>query len=54
MEFEAILAIDSKIDLEISGFEMGEIDVAVSAGSDDEEDPLPAPNDLGAPVAKPW
>jgi ParB-like chromosome segregation protein Spo0J len=42
LEFEAILAIDSNIDLQISGFEMGEIDVAISAGRDDEEDPLPA------------
>ena len=39
LEFSDILAIDSAIDLEISGFEMGEIDTLLK-GNDEEDDCL--------------
>jgi DNA modification methylase len=52
-EFSEVLEISSEIDLRISGFEMGEIDVALSAPGDDEEDVLPAPNESESPLTKP-
>ena len=45
LEFCEVLEISGEIDLRISGFEMGEIDVAMSMSGDDEEDVLPAPNE---------
>jgi len=42
LEFSDILAIDSTIDLEISGFEMGEIDVLLEGNGNDEEDDFAA------------
>ena len=41
-----------EIDLRISGFEMGEIDVAFEASGSDEEDDLPALNESSTPVTK--
>jgi ParB-like chromosome segregation protein Spo0J len=52
LEFSEVLEISSNIDLRISGFEMGEVDVALT-GSDDEEDVLPALDDAKPPVTKP-
>jgi DNA modification methylase len=53
LEFSDILEISSESDLRISGFEMGEIDVAIEGPSIDEEDNLPAPNETSMPVAQP-
>ena len=50
-EFAEVLEINKEIDLRISGFEMGEIDVALSF-AEDEEDALPAPNDSEPPGTK--
>ena len=52
LEFSDILEIGGEVDLCISGFEMGEIDVALKAANDDEEDALPTLDDA-APVTKP-
>jgi DNA modification methylase len=52
LEFSDILEIDGEVDLCISGFEMGELDVALEGAGDDEEDVLPALDDA-APVTKP-
>lgn len=51
LEFSDVLNITSDIDLRLSGFEMGEIDVALSMSGDDEEEALPALNEA-APVAQ--
>src|SRR6266404_5643296 len=49
LEFSDILEISSEIDLRISGFEMGEIDIAFAGSGNDEEDNLPgAERDLDA------
>jgi DNA modification methylase len=40
-EFTDILALEPHIDLEVSGFDPGEIDVALSFGAEDEEDTIP-------------
>ena len=42
LEFSDILEMDTTIDLQITGFEMGEIDVALDGAGVDEEDELPA------------
>ena len=42
LEFSDILQINGDIDLRISGFETGEIDVATGCSGNDEEDELPA------------
>jgi DNA modification methylase len=52
LEFSDILELDPQIDLELSGFEMGEIDVALDGDGRDEEDELPAVDDQVAPVAR--
>lgn len=44
LEFSDILEIDGEVDLCMSGFEMGEIDVALEGVDNDEEDALPALN----------
>ncbi|MEH2567723.1 DNA methyltransferase [Bradyrhizobium sp. AZCC 2289] len=51
LEFSDVLALDQNIDLQISGFEMGEIDAHL-LGAEDEEDELP-PIDARAPVTRP-
>src|SRR5271166_4302388 len=48
LEFSDILEIDSEVDLSISGFEMGEIDVALEGTDSDEEDALPALNEAAS------
>ena len=53
LEFSDIMEIGGEIDLRISGFEMGEIDVAFEASGSDEEDDLPALNETATPVTKP-
>ena len=52
LEFSDILEISSEIDLRISGFEMGEIDVAFEGSGNDEEDNLPALNETSTPVTQ--
>ena len=42
LEFSEILELAPQIDLEISGFEMGEIDVLLDGRGGDQEDELPA------------
>ena len=49
LEFSDILEISSETDLQISGFEMGEIDVALGT---DEEDSLPAPDETSTPLTQ--
>src|SRR3984893_14422907 len=53
LEFSNIMEISGEIDLRISGFEMGEIDVAFEGSGSDEEDDLPALNETSTPVTKP-
>lgn len=53
LEFSDIMEISGEIDLRISGFEMGEIDVAFEGSGSDEEDDLPALNETSTPVTKP-
>ena len=53
LEFSDIMEMSGEIDLRISGFEMGEIDVAFEASGSDEEDDLPALNETSTPVTKP-
>jgi hypothetical protein len=52
LEFSDILDLDVDIDLQISGFEMGEIDVAFGRTENDEEDELPTVNENAAPISK--
>jgi hypothetical protein len=52
LEFSDILEISSETDLRISGFEMGEIDVALGSGNE-EEDNLPVLNETSTPVTQP-
>jgi len=51
LEFGDVLEIANNVDLSISGFEMGEIDVFLG-GAIDEEDALPIVNDLDPPLTK--
>jgi DNA modification methylase len=53
LEFSDILEISGEADLRISGFAMGEIDVAVEGPSNDEEDNLPPLNETSTPVTQP-
>jgi ParB-like chromosome segregation protein Spo0J len=53
LEFSDILEIDAETDLRISGFETGEIDVAIDGSGDDEEDELPALDATSTPVTQP-
>jgi len=48
------LEISGEIDLYISGFEMGEIDVAMSMSGDDEEDVFPARIEPLSSRRRPW
>jgi ParB-like chromosome segregation protein Spo0J len=52
LEFGDLLEISSDIDLTVSGFEMGEIDVSLS-GAIDEEDALPIVNEVDPPMSSP-
>jgi DNA modification methylase len=52
LEFGDILSLDGNVDLQISGFEMGEIDAHLDGGGDDEEDELPPPG-AGPPITRP-
>jgi hypothetical protein len=52
LEFSEVLEITSDIDLRVSGFEMGEIDVALSVSGEDEEDIRPALNEAEPPITK--
>ena len=51
LEFSDVVEISNDIDLSISGFEMGEIDV-VLGGAIDEEDALPMVNEVDPPLTK--
>src|SRR6516164_5032973 len=53
LEFSDILEISRDIDLRISGFETGEIDVAIGGSGNDEEDDLPPLEAISTPVAQP-
>ena len=52
LEFADILEIDTDVDLQLSGFEMGEIDVAFARSAGDEEDDLQALEGIATPVTK--
>jgi ParB-like nuclease domain len=53
LEFSDMMEMSGEIDLRISGFEMGDIDVAFDASGSHEEDDLPARNETSTPVTKP-
>ncbi len=53
LEFSDILQIDSEFDLQISGFEMAEIDVSLDGSRRDEEDDLYHLSVTAEPVARP-
>jgi DNA modification methylase len=50
LEFADIVEINIDVDLQLSGFEMGEIDVAFARGASDEEDELPPLDETSTPV----
>jgi DNA modification methylase len=52
LEFADILEINTDVDLQLSGFEMGEIDIAFARGANDEEDELPPLDQTSTPVTK--
>jgi DNA modification methylase len=52
LEFSDVLALDTNIDLQISGFEMGEIDIRLRASPDDEEDEIPRIDQQLPPITK--
>jgi DNA modification methylase len=53
LEFSDILELVPEIDIEVSGFEIGEIDVLVDDGGLDQEDELPEVDAASAPVTRP-
>jgi DNA modification methylase len=53
LEFSDILSLDTNIDLQISGFEMGEIDIRLRASPDDEEDEIPRIDQRSPAITKP-
>ena len=53
LEFSDLLALDTRIDLQISGFEMAEIDRRLCASAADEEDEIPRINQRSSPFTKP-
>ena len=53
VEFSEILDLAPQLKLEISGFEMGEIDVALGGHGHDQEDELPAVEGEESPVTRP-
>jgi DNA modification methylase len=52
LEFVEILDFAPQLDLEVSGFEMGEIDVILDGGGLDEEDEIPQADAALAPVSR--
>jgi len=52
LEFSEVLALDTTVDLQISGFEMAEIDVRIRASVDDEEDEIPRIDRRSSPITK--
>jgi len=52
LEFSDVFQISGDTDLQITGFEMGEIDVAVAGSEGDEEDDLPVRDEISTPVAQ--
>jgi DNA modification methylase len=52
LEFSEILELAPQLDLEITGFEMGEIDVLLNGDGLDEEDELPPTDGATAPVSR--
>ena len=53
LEFSDILSLDTNIDLQVSGFEMAEIDVRLRASADDEEDEIPRIDQRSPAITKP-
>jgi DNA modification methylase len=53
LEFAEVLALDTNIDLQLSGFEMGEIDIRLRASADDEEDEIPRIDQRSPAITKP-
>jgi len=53
LEFSDILSLDTNIDLQISGFEMGEIDIRLRSSADDEEDEIPRIDQRSPAITKP-
>ena len=54
LEFSDLLELEPQIDLEISGFEMGEIDGLLDGRGIDEEDELPKADHRGPAGDPPW
>src|SRR5207302_3998623 len=52
LEFSDLLELEPKIDLEVSGFEMGEIDVLLDGHGVDQEDDLPTIENATTPVTR--
>jgi DNA modification methylase len=53
LEFSDLVKLEPEIDLEVSGFEIGEVDLHLDdGGADDEEDELPAIERGTAPIAR--
>jgi hypothetical protein len=52
LEFSELFEFDPEFDLTLTGFEMGEIDVAIDGVEGDEEDELPEIDDTAEPVTK--
>jgi DNA modification methylase len=53
LEFSEILELSPQTDLEVSGFEMGEIDILLGDGGAGEEDALPLIDAFAPPVTRP-
>src|SRR5262249_18409862 len=53
LEFSEILELSPQIELEVTGFEKGEIDVVLQGDGLDQEDELPALDTTSAPVSQP-
>ncbi|MBR1237470.1 DNA methyltransferase [Bradyrhizobium sp. AUGA SZCCT0182] len=53
LEFSDVLTLDTNIDLQISGFEMAELDVRLRPSADDEEDEIPRIDQQYRPITKP-
>jgi DNA modification methylase len=52
LEFSEILELETDFDLTLSGFAMGEVDVALASDPNGEEDELPALDENAVPVSK--
>ena len=52
LEFSDILALDTNIDLQISGFETAELDIRLRPSADDEEDEIPRIDQQSLPITK--